>query len=270
MPAGVRGRLMAFVLLLIFAIAANGAPRVQNFSGSAVSGTTTSSSLHSDSATDFSSGLEQADDTCNPHLARIGKELLEPPATDWRALPPGARSLPGVPAAIFMVLTGFLCVSIVNDRRIWLASLAALLWLGQTGVSAMPKVASHIAGKRNITQNSPYNFVGVGKAKYHRLRSEMEGTQYMGLLRHLAGIPALVSSSIPVSISSLRTGPGVCDTSSNGAGRANFGIAEFAMAAASFDVTDLTACSACAAEYSVRFSPAFVFSNLARGPPQFD
>ena len=31
---------------------------------------------------------------------------------------------------------------------------------------------------------------------------------------------------------------------------------------------DLTICSACATEQYVAFSPAFVFGNLARGPPK--
>ena len=259
MPAKARYRRLTLLLLLSFAIAARGAQSVDNCLASC----TVYCSCDSDSYFHCSSGFDQADDTYNPYLARIGKELLDPPdeAAGWNTLP--ARSLPGVPAAIFMVLTGFLCVSFVNDRRIWLATLAGLLWLGQTGLSAIPQAASHLAGKNNVTQNHPHNFVGAGKGRY-RLRSDVEGTQYIGLLRRLAGIPVIVSSSIPASISSLRT----WRSNRHVAGCAHSARPEFAIAQTASDISDSTVCLARAAEHFLRFSPAFAFSSLARGPPQ--
>ena len=77
----------------------------------------------------------------NSELAIIGRQLLKPSVnsagltnnpTDY------AKALPAVPATCFMVLTGFLCISFVRDRRVWLAALAALLWAGQAGVQAVP------------------------------------------------------------------------------------------------------------------------------------
>jgi len=263
MPAKAECRRLTLVLLLSFAIAARGAQSVENCPAPA--SCTVYCSCDSDSYFHSSSGFDQADDTYNPYLARIGKELLDPPdeAADWNTLP--VRSLPGVPAAIFMVLTGFLCVSFVNDRRIWLASLAGLLWLGQTGLSAIPQVASHLAGKNNVTQNHPHNFVGVGKARYrNRLRSDIEGTQYIGLLRHLAGIPSMVSSSIPASISSLRTWRSYRHVAES----AYSARPEFAIAQAPSETSNSTVCLARIAEHFVLFSPAFAFSSLARGPPQ--
>lgn len=264
MPAKARCRRLTLLLLLSFAIAAPGAQSVDNCGALHLSDTVccgSSADYHAPSA------FDQADDACNTYLTRIGKELLAPPVqpAERDALPEGAKSLPGVPAAIFMVLTGFLCVSFVNDRRIWLASLAGLLWLGQTGLSAIPQAASHLTGKINVTQNHQHNFVGAGKGSYHhRLRSDIEGTQYVGLLRHLAGIPTLVSYSIPESLSSLLN----CQGSCHGAGRAHSARPEFAIAQTASDISNLTVCSACATEHCVRFSPAFAFSNLARGPPR--
>ena len=257
MPAKARFRRLTLVLLLSFAIAARGAQSVENCPASCTVYCSSDSYFHS------SSVFDQADDTYNPYLARIGKELLDPPdeAADWNTLP--AKSLPGVPATFFMVLTGFLCVSFVNDRRIWLATLAGLLWLGQTGLSAIPQVASHLVGKKDVTQNHSRNFVGVGKGRY-RLRSDVEGTQYIGLLHHLAGIPSTVLSSIPASISSLRT----WRSNRHVAGSAYSARPEFAIAQAPSDISNSTVCSARVAEHFVLFSPAFAFSNLARGPPQ--
>lgn len=262
MPAKARCRRLTLFLLLSLAIAARGAQSVDNCGALHLSNT-----LCCGSQADYRapSAFDQADDTCNTYLARIGKELLDPPVhpAERNALPEGAKSLPGVPAAIFMVLTGFLCVSFVNDRRIWLASLAGLLWLGQTGLSAIPQVASRLTRKINVIQNHPQHFAGAGGYR-HRLRSDIEGTQYAGLLRHLAGIPTLVSCSMPGSLSSMLN----CQGSCRDAGRAHSARPEFAIAPAASGISNSTVCSACAAEHSVRFSPAFAFSNLARGPPR--
>jgi len=266
MPAKAKCRRLTLILLLSFAISARGAQSVENCP--APVSCTVYYSCDSDSYFHFSSGFDQANDTYNPYLARIGKELLDPPdeTADWNTIPAGARSLPGVPGAIFMVLTGFLCVSFVNDRRIWLTSLAGLLWLGQTGLSVIPQAASHLTGKRNGIQNCcPHNFVGVGKGRYrHRLRSDIEGTQYISLLRHLAGIPSIVSSSIPASFSSLRT----WRSNRHDAGSAHSARPEFAIAQTASDISNPTVCSARAGEHFVCFSPAFAFSNLPRGPPR--
>jgi len=220
MPAKARCRRLTLILLLSLAIGARGAQSVDNYG-----------TLHpsypvfcgSDAGCRAASAFDQADGAGNTYLARIGKELLDPPVqpAERDARPEGTRPLPAVPAAIFMVLTGFLCVSFVNDRRIWLASLAGLLWLGQTGLSAIPQAASHLTGKANLTQN------------HHH------------------------------SLSSLLNCQGSCDDS----GRAHCARPQFAAAPAASDISNSTVCSACATEHCVCFSPAFVFSSLARGPP---
>ncbi len=262
MPAKARCRRLTLILLLSLAIAARGAQSVDNWS-----------TLHSsypvccgsDACWRAQPAFDQADGACNAHLARIGKELLDPPVrpAEREARLEGSRPLPAVPAAIFMVLTGFLCVSFVNDRRIWLASLAGLLWLGQTGLSAIPQAASHLTGKANLTQNHHHSLAGLGKARCHRLRSEVEGTQYVGLLRHLAGIPSLLSFSMPGSLSSPLNCQGSCEDSWG----AHCARPHFATAPAASETSNSSLCSACATEHYVRFSPAFVFSSLARGPP---
>lgn len=283
MPAEARGKCLALLLLLIPAIAVHGTPSVPSFGTSTAS---TASSCNLDPEINLSSGLNSLCNSSYPNLAHIGEDIFNPPAeTSTRhALPTRVRSLPGVPAGIFMVLVGFLCVSFVNDRRIWLASLAGLLWLGQTGLAAIPQAASHIIAKRNAAYHCPDDRLAAGRADRNgRLRSEIEGTQYIALLRHLAGIPATVIAKEPqttVAISTLasqklsvflRTTKSYLKTLGDIAVSAHPAqTSECTIAGAASNITDLTVRSACAAECSVRFSPGFVFSNLARGPPQFD
>lgn len=270
MPAEARGRCLALLLLLVPAMAVYGTPSIRSF------GTPTASTAYS---CDFPCGIDLSwptDSLCEtacPQLARVGREILGPPneLSGQSVLRAGAKPMPAVPAGVFMVLVGFLCISFVNDRKVWLASLAGILWLGQTGLAAIPQAASHIISRKNSAQHSSDHGIVDWSAWRRRARSDVDGSQYIALLRHLAGIPALISSSISTSFASVRImerplrAPGV-----NAIDKRLAQSPECAIAGYTSNQTSPRACSARAAEHAVRFSPGFVFSNLARGPPQFD
>jgi len=196
----------------------------------------------------------------NSNLAAIGAEILKPPADFTDSQSPNAKTLPPVPAALFMVLTGFLCVSLVKDRRVWLAALAGLLWACQAGFQVIPQLASNIS--KHIQRTSPTNIALIHHVEgLCRLRSDIEGTQYIGLLRHLAGIPNSIScigSHVPLVAhkSSART-------------KSNTGVSQFAITHFSFLLNPAFICPAARAEQYIYFSPAFIFDNLPRGPPNF-
>jgi len=195
------------------------------------------------------------------HLANIADELLKPPvdSADSADLPIGARSLPPVPGALFMVLAGFVCVSLVKDRKLWIATLAGLLWAGQAGFTALPQLASNLASKKQIGQQLPPNVTYASELEnLDRLRSDIEGTQYIGLLHHLAGIPDSATSFPPRiwvrdKLQQIRNTNKVPP----------FAITHF---------SPLLNCPviylASRVEQPVYFSPAFNFDNLARGPPK--
>jgi len=190
-----------------------------------------------------------ADVTCtiesgNSHLAEVAAEFLKPPAafTGSPAPPVGAKSLPAVPGALLMALTGFLCVSLVKDRKVWLAALAGLLWLGQAGIQAVPQLALRLSHRNHTEQQFsteltyPYYLENS-----NRLRSDIEGTQYIGLLHHLAGIP-LDTNSFPSSPS--------------------------AIISQRYSLNSLLNCLTLRVEQFICFSPAFIFESLPRGPPK--
>ena len=185
--------------------------------------------------------INQIGEPTNSHLASVTAEFLKPPAaTDLQAQSISAKSLPAVPGALFLGLTGFLCVSLVKDRRVWLAALAGLLWLGQTGFTSLPHLASHIRSKKQIQQSATggqsLTYVSQLDGSL-RTRSNLEGTEYIGPLRHLAGIP-------------------------------NPGKILAAIIVESYNFNLLLKCSAVRTEQIVSFSPAFIFARLARGPPE--
>ncbi len=232
----------------------------------------------------------------NAHLANIGVELLKPSVDLTSSAPVGAKILPPIPAALFMVLTGFLCVSLVKDRRFWLAALVGLLWAGQAGFHAIPQLAALMSSKKHIQRKTPDNTACLYRVEdCRRLRSDIEGTQYIGLLHHLAAIPAgTMSLLLPASLPSLQAQRAfspertkACPERSRMGRRASILIAprkrvvsartrssagafQFAIAHFSFLLNPVVICPAARAEQYIHFSPASTFAQLARGPPKPD
>jgi hypothetical protein len=178
----------------------------------------------------------------NYALAHIAADLLKPPAelTSRTALPSEIKPLPAVPAALFMALTGFLCVTLVRDRKVWLAVLTTILWASQVGITALPQkcgvcIAHHI-NKRWTIPILPY----LGK-QASRLLSEFKGTEYIGLLRYLEGIPA----------------------AQNMAQAPQFAIAS----QLHYTIPANTCLAKIVRPWRICFLPAFIVDSIPRGPP---
>jgi hypothetical protein len=126
-----------------------------------------------------------------PDLADIGHKLRTPPAffteSDETVL---AESLPAVPKALLMALTGFICVSLIKDRKLWLTVLCGLIWASQTGIQVLPQLAErfNIANHSKLRNYANPSYISYLENSLRR-RCDIEGTQYIGLLHHLAGIP---------------------------------------------------------------------------------
>lgn len=92
------------------------------------------------------------------NFGHLADGLLAPPAVYAAGSPSfGVKSLPAVPKTLLMVVTGFLCVSLVKDRRVWLSVVAALLWLGQAGLTTLPQLAWHLLGKKHVPRHAYQN-----------------------------------------------------------------------------------------------------------------
>ena len=180
-------------------------------------------------------------------LSHIGKAFLQPPniiSGIRNTSLPANKSLPNAPAAVLLGLVGFLCVTAVKDRKEWLAALAAVLWLGQAGLTALPNFISHHQTKNQIQQLS-YQLRGSILENSSRLRSEVEGSEYISLLHHLSSIPDDHSNAI------------------------SFDTSQPVIVSKRDTLNIHLDCKAVQAEQFTCFSPAFIFNNLSRGPPMF-
>ena len=252
-------KLLIILLSLALATTVSASPTMSDCNKSIAAGVV---SPASDAQARYVPETSQITELFNSHLAAIGAEILKPPAEFFTYSPHlGAKTLPPVPAALFMVLTGFLCVSLVKDRKVWLAALAGLLWVGQAGIQVIPQLAAHISSTKHIHQKSSANIALLHRVEdLCRLRSDIEGTQYIGLLHHLAGIPnsiSCVGSHVPLVAhkSSART-------------KSNLAVPQFAITHFSSLLIHSAICLAPRAEQYICFSPAFIFENLPRGPPK--
>ena len=208
-------------------------------------------------------------------LAEIGRELQAPPVTSagpaFSASTTGQlshiKSLPAVPAAILMVLTGFLCVSFVKDRRVWLAALAGLLWLGQAGIQAVPQLALRLSHRNHIGQQASVELTyPCYLENSNRLRSDIEGTRYIGLLHHLAGIPDSTMSFLRKQESRKLTTQ-LCFQLNRSKNTDSF-QSQPAFLSEQYSLNSLFKCLASKAEQFICFSPAFIFEIIPRGPPK--
>ena len=93
------------------------------------------------------------------------KSLTDPPSS----IP--VRTLPPIPRPFFMVLTGFICISLVRDRRAWLTCLASLMWLGQVGLSSLPQFADHLRSKKSFQTSFTQDFVDMRRLEKRPVRS---------------------------------------------------------------------------------------------------
>jgi hypothetical protein len=198
--------------------------------------------------------LELFNNSNNSVLSHIATEILKPPADfmNSSALPPGTKPLPPVPAALFMGLTGFICVTLVRDRKVWLTVVAALLWIGQIGITALPKAAVHLVGRKHqYLQQQSYG--SALQKRFSYLRINLVDTEYTGLLHYLEGIPTKILST-KHNIHHKILFPSI--------------IEGYALNIVSPYLIRAINCLAFEVRQFCCFSPAFIFEIMPRGPPK--
>jgi hypothetical protein len=222
-----------------------------------------------DAHVQFVSNPPQLVNSANLGLNEIGAEFLKPPigftnSTTSSQAGVNVKSLPAIPAAFLMVLAGFLCVSWVKDRKVWMAAVASLLYLGLAGFNAVPQLLPRLHTIRHIKQSSSSKAAAYIRELENsfRWRCDVEGTRYIGLLHHLMGIPDGESAAANQRGRLVVHGH---------ACKARVGLrGEYALAAVqnSYHLEFSPACPAAKAERRVCFSQTFAYIYLPHGPPE--
>jgi hypothetical protein len=257
--------------LLLAASVADAAPTITNCNSYTADCTVSFiSDVHTPVALDVTQITEYGD-SC---LATVAAEFLKPPAgfTDLAVSSSSiyVKSLPAVPGALFMVLTGLLCVSLVKERRVWLTALAGILWAGQAGVQALPRLALHLCHRTHTGQHlspRPAQFYLLEDTA--RTRSDIEGTAYIGLLHHLAGIPHPNSASNRCHTTFITLSQHHQQVFGRAFSHPNKNTFPplSAIIPEQHSLNALSNCLASTARQFICFSPAFIFAQLPRGPP---
>ena len=232
------------VRLLVVLVAAAGVFCAQDFSAPV------SFALLSNDTGLFEVGTLQTTSSADWQLENSGRQITDPARTPSPFQETHTRNttmLPAVPAAISMTLCGFLCISFVRDRRGWLAMETGILWLGQKGIQAFPELTHRICSRITTSANSP---TGLDKpdivfASHKTITGNAQSIRFVGPLRKLEGIPDHNHGSILLDLSFPRK-----RRSRNNIQRT------------------LIVCPVRASGHFIVFSPAFIFQNLSRGPPE--
>ena len=175
---------LSVLLLWLLVTTANASPTIGKQNGTFVA-----PALSPASNARFTIGVDVADTIAsdNSRLALLAGELLSPPDPYIDSSTP--KSLPPVPGALLMVVTGFLCVSLVKDHKLWLTAVAGLFWVGQSGFHAVPHLAMRLGHRMHNHRQFAAELMYPYYLQNARLRCDMEGSSYIGLLRYLEGIP---------------------------------------------------------------------------------
>lgn len=224
-------------------------------------------SVQSDNASSNSTCIFNSS-VVDKHIAELANDFLQPPASfdfgrDGQSNNSGASSagnifLPIVPPALFMVLTGFLCVSFVRDRRAWMAVLAGVLWLGQAGFNALPELTSRLSRKtHNCSPVEPELLSVYSLSGVYYPESFNEQIRYTGLLHHLEGIPRQTSALTKINVDL---------SSSQRAQQCSFALQHAIIASLSLLNTHCV-CLVRPNRQFISFTPAFIFTLIPRGPP---
>ena len=129
----------------------------------------------------FGSNLFKVTDFSDSSFIEIGKELSEPTVVIVNSI--DVQQLPAVPATLFMVLSGFLCVSLVRDHKVWLSVVFGALRLGVAGVNVVPRLLVNYS-KVDVKQSSAKEAICVFR-DFFRPMFDVQGTRYVGLLRRM-------------------------------------------------------------------------------------
>ena len=186
-------------------------------------------------------------------LKDLGQSISDP-ANSCGLLSPAdgstIKSFPPVPAAMIMVLTGFLCITFVKDRKFWLGCIFLIFWLFGY-ICSLPANSSLLGQFQNSVRQS-------AKIKRHPVFGLSGKSNPGGFFRLTRGF---IKTQPVLKAINRRILPAGQNESKKEDVSKLFAI-------------NTTACNVRIKGYflscdsPVCFSAGFAFSNLSRGPPQ--
>ncbi|MFH1371561.1 MAG: hypothetical protein ABII09_09795 [Planctomycetota bacterium] len=246
-----REKTFACLVLLFAASAVSACPTIISANPCPI--TPSSSDLAADNVSfdlGYSGGCDQISEFANAYR--------QPKSSDsWST---AQRRLPAVPPAVAMALTGFICISLVRDRKSWIALLAGLVAIGQVGVNALPERSSRLSRKvhdSRLIEPTPKAFC-LHRSDFHPANYTNE-TRYTGLLHHLAGIHCNIDTFTNNRTTLIRH--------FSGAGGKVTRISKEAVCETQLVLSELSNCLVHETGQFVCFSQIFSFNLIPRGPP---
>lgn len=192
----------------------------------------------------------------NSAITAIGSEILNTPTAFAVSQFVGTEII-HPHAAVFIVLIGFLCISLVIDRRLFLATLTVPLTPDPMRYHSIPQFVPKIPGKNIRRKSLPKTDRLFNREDFRHSPSDIESTRYIKLLHHLAGIPDQKTFLPHLNIHNKK------QKERNTRQVPRLFITHFSPL-----LHPALIRMAPRAEQNFSFSPGFIFVRLARGPPK--
>lgn len=187
----------------------------------------------------------------------------------------GAANLPAVPRAILMGIVGFLCVSLVRDRKVWVAAFVLIFVLGQVGVQALPRLTARLTNGKLYHHKKTTAAAGapLPSTAWHGGGELAANRHFIGLLHRLAGSPEDASLS-----NHFLSGDGLWNRAGQWSAAlrgeqpfyrtlSQLVFSQPAFPASRVEIPSIALLAVVKQVYISCFSPAFIFSNISRAPP---
>lgn len=218
------------------------------------------------------SGICELAQPANPAWAEAARVFFQPPDVPVRSV--GSQSdhvknLPAIPGAVLMGIVGFLCVSLVRDRKAWVSVFVGIIVLSQAGVKTLPKLTAHLArGKLNDRQAATVAANPIRLDQSFNWLNDLEDRHYIGLLHRLAGSPdgGSVFGNIVREANRGETDRKLSDGGFLCASQDKIS-SQPAIIPVQRSFNPLAGNLSKRIISFICFSPAFIFNNLGRGPP---
>ena len=84
-------------------------------------------------------------------FTQVPQERIVPVLPRPSGSPRRTASLPALPSTLLLTFAGFICVTLVRDRRAWAALVVAAISVGQAGLSSLPRVLA-TSERTNVTR----------------------------------------------------------------------------------------------------------------------
>jgi len=265
MVRGTNTKGLVLLLIVFWATCADSAPTFSSLdSGAEARG----SCLGSVAKPELIPAIREITGRDKSRLAEIAGEFHRPTVrySSGEVTANAIKSLPPAPGTFVLVLLGFLSITLVRERKLWLAAAASVLWAGYAGFAVLPQLASHLGPRGRAGRCCCNSLRASGPVAVRRLAGSPGGELSISS-EQLPAASGSCGSAVPHWYASVRKRGAVCVSCARENADRKFKVHQSAIAVLPECLDSAYIALAEVIRQFLCFSCNSVSFSLARGPP---